>query len=149
MAENKKFNIRVYGLLIWENRVLVTDEWLNGMQVTKFPGGGLEWGEGIIECLKREFVEEIGLMVEPGEMFYINDFFQRSAFHPGHQIISIYYRVHTARPQLIHTREKTFDFDRKEHGEIVVRWVPIDQIDPVQFHFPIDKIVASLLVKRT
>jgi ADP-ribose pyrophosphatase YjhB (NUDIX family) len=149
MAENKKFNVRVYGLLIWENKVLVTDEWLGGMPVTKFPGGGLEWGEGIADCLKREFIEEIGLVVEPGELFYINDFFQPSAFHPDHQVISIYYLVDTGQPAGIHTRKKPFDFDRKEHGEIVVRWIPIGQLNPEDFHFPIDKTVAALLVKRT
>ena len=55
----KKFNIRVYGILINQNKeILVLDETRNGYSFTKFPGGGLEWGEGFKECLEREFEEE-------------------------------------------------------------------------------------------
>ena len=40
----KRFNIRVYGILINDrNELLVSDELIKGLQFTKFPGGGLEW----------------------------------------------------------------------------------------------------------
>ena len=49
------FNIRVYGILINDKKqVLVSDEFIRGSYYTKFPGGGLEYGEGLIEALKRE-----------------------------------------------------------------------------------------------
>ena len=49
----KRFNIRVYGILINDrNELLVSDELIKGLQFTKFPGGGLEWGEGTMDCLK-------------------------------------------------------------------------------------------------
>ncbi|RYY84950.1 MAG: NUDIX domain-containing protein, partial [Chitinophagaceae bacterium] len=79
------FNIRVYGLLLNDNReVLVTDEWIRGMRITKFPGGGLEFGEGTRDCLRREFEEEMQLHVEVGEHLYTTDFYQQSAYNPGH-----------------------------------------------------------------
>ena len=53
MMENKRFNIRVYGFLIDEGCILVTDEFRLGIFMTKFPGGGLIYGEGMIDCLKR------------------------------------------------------------------------------------------------
>ena len=41
------FNIRVYGILINDaKQVLVSDEYIRGTYITKFPGGGLEFGEG-------------------------------------------------------------------------------------------------------
>ena len=53
------FNIRVYGILMTDNKeVLVSDEIIRGNYYTKFCGGGLEIGEGTIDCLKREFLEE-------------------------------------------------------------------------------------------
>ena len=56
----KRFNVRVYGILINESdELLVSDELIKGIQFTKFPGGGLEWGEGIQSCLEREFMEEL------------------------------------------------------------------------------------------
>ena len=55
----EKLNLRVYGLLLNNNgEVLLTDESRFGMEFTKFPGGGIELGEGISDCLKREFIEE-------------------------------------------------------------------------------------------
>src|SRR6476659_3111859 len=88
------FTIRVYGILINEARqVLVSDEYIRGNYYTKFPGGGMEIGEGTRDCLKREFIEEMNLKVSVGEHIYTTDYFQLSAFNPGHQIISIYYRV--------------------------------------------------------
>ena len=73
----KQFNIRVYGLLINdEQQILLSDEYRNGFAFTKFPGGGLVFGEGFSEALKREFLEEIGITIEVGELFYFNDFYQ-------------------------------------------------------------------------
>ena len=80
------FNIRVYGLLInKQKQVLVSDELIRGNYITKFPGGGLEFGEGTRDCLKREFMEEMNLNVATGEHIYTTDYFQMSAFNPEHQ----------------------------------------------------------------
>ena len=88
------FNVRVYGVLINEKKeLLVSDEYIRGGLYTKFPGGGLEFGEGTRECLQREFMEEMNLRVEVGDHIYTTDFFQLSAFQPDQQIISIYYYV--------------------------------------------------------
>src|SRR3982750_4950693 len=88
------FNVRVYGILINDqNELLVSDEYIRGGYYTKFPGGGLEFGEGTRECLRREFKEEMELNVEVGEHLYTTDFFQISAFNPKFQIVSIYYYV--------------------------------------------------------
>ena len=47
MMQEKRFNIRVYGILINDqDQLLVSDEVIKGIKFTKFPGGGLEWGEG-------------------------------------------------------------------------------------------------------
>ncbi|EPB65599.1 putative protein RfaE, domain II, partial [Ancylostoma ceylanicum] len=92
MSPNR-FNIRVYGILINEhNEVLISDEHRWGMSFTKFPGGGLEWGEGLKDCLIREFREELSINIEIGELFYCTDFFVESAFKKTDQLISIYYK---------------------------------------------------------
>src|SRR3978361_2267712 len=87
------FNVRVYGLLINDNNeILISDEREYGMRFTKFPGGGLEYGEGLIEGLKREFIEECNAEIEVISHFYTTDFFVKSAFNDS-QVISIYYKV--------------------------------------------------------
>src|SRR5881396_1217708 len=109
------FNIRVYGVLVNEQKqVLVSDEYIRGAYYTKFPGGGLEIGEGTRDCLKREFKEEMNLEVVIGEHIYTTDFFQQSAFNSAHQILSIYYLATALEPIVVPIRNKEFDFDEQQ-----------------------------------
>src|SRR5689334_11347844 len=105
------FNVRVYGILInAKKQVLVTDEFRFGYRITKFPGGGLQFGEGTIDCLKRECFEELHLEVEVLKHFYTTDFFLRSAFNETQQIISIYYLISFKETQNICVKYVPFDF---------------------------------------
>src|SRR6476660_4673609 len=109
------FNIRVYGVLInQQSQVLVSDEYIRGKYYTKFPGGGMELGEGTRDCLKREFKEEMNLEVKIEDHIYTTDYFQMSAFNPEHQIISIYYFVKALEPITVPLRNKEFDFDEDQ-----------------------------------
>src|SRR5205085_7737464 len=110
-----RFNLRVYGILINEKKqVLVSDEYIRGNYYTKFPGGGLEFGEGTRDCLKREFMEEMNLNVEVVDHIYTTDYFQLSAFNPEHQIISIYYYAAALEAITAPLRDKLFDFDDQQ-----------------------------------
>src|SRR3954464_16025390 len=123
------FSIRVYGILRdSKNRVLVSDEFIRGSYYTKFPGGGLELGEGTRDCLKREFKEETNLDVTVGEHIYTTDFYQQSAFNNAHQILSIYYFVEATEPIDLTTKTTLFDFQPHQvadpNGEAeVFRWI--------------------------
>jgi len=88
----KRFNVRVYGILVVEGKLLVSDEFIKGKEITKLPGGGLEFGEGLADCVVREFKEELNLAINVKNHFYTTDFFVKSAFNDS-QIISIYYRI--------------------------------------------------------
>jgi 8-oxo-dGTP pyrophosphatase MutT (NUDIX family) len=150
------FTIRVYGLLIKdENKVLVSDELIRGNYYTKFPGGGLEFGEGTRECLAREFMEEMNLKVKVGDHLYTTDFFQISAFDNTHQIVSIYYWVHPLEELKVSLRDKDFDFDEtqmevyRETGETeTFRMIHLNDFGPDSVSLPIDKVVAEI-VSRT
>jgi ADP-ribose pyrophosphatase YjhB (NUDIX family) len=147
------FNIRVYGILIGKNKqVLVSDELIRGGYYTKFPGGGLEFGEGTRDCLKREFKEEMDLDVRVGDHIYTTDYFQMSAFNPEHQIISIYYFAHALEPIKAPLRNKPFDFDEqqmavyKERGETeTFRFIDWNDFSEETVSLPIDKIVAKMI----
>ena len=146
-------SVRVYGILINENKqVLVSDEYIRGGLYTKFPGGGLEVGEGTRDCLKREFMEEMGLQVDIGDHIYTTDFYQPSAFNNAHQILSIYYFVTALEPIAVPLRNKPFDFDEaqmqvyNERQEIeTFRLIEWDNFDSKIVTLPIDKIVADLV----
>ncbi len=150
------FNLRVYGVLINEQRqVLVSDEYIRGGFYTKFPGGGLEFGEGTRDCLQREFLEELSLKVEVGEHIYTTDYFQLSAFNPEHQIISIYYFAHALEQIRVPLRTKPFDFDEQQMKVYettketeTFRFINWDEFTPDQVTLPIDKIVANLVKSK-
>ena len=148
-----RFNLRVYGILINEQQqVLVSDEFIRGNYYTKFPGGGLEFGEGTRDCLRREFLEEMNLAVEIGNHIYTTDFFQMSAFKPEDQIISIYYEAKALEPIRVPLRLKPFDFDEQQlqvyqkTGETeTFRFIDWHLFDAKAVTLPIDKIVADLV----
>lgn len=147
------FNIRVYGILINEQKeILVSDEFIRGNYYTKFPGGGLEFGEGTRDCLQREFLEEMNLKIEVGEHLYTTDFFQMSAFRPDHQIISIYYMVRPLENIAVRLSTTAFDFDEHQmaaynlHKETesfrLINW---DDLTEDSVTLPIDKIVVRIV----
>ena len=150
------FNLRVYGVLMNEQAgVLVSDEYIRGSYFTKFPGGGLEYGEGTRDCLRREFIEEMNLKVEIGEHIYTTDYFQLSAFHADHQIISIYYFVKALEEIAVPLRDKPFHFDEaqmkiyEQHKEIeTFRFIPFNELSEDSVSLPIDKIVVGLVKEK-
>ncbi|HEY1115590.1 MAG TPA: NUDIX domain-containing protein [Chitinophagaceae bacterium] len=148
-----KFNVRVYGVLINEQKqVLVADELIRGGYFTKFPGGGLEFGEGTRDCLRREFLEEMNLKVEVAEHLYTTDYFQVSAFNPDHQILSIYYRVKPLEDISVRLSTTAFDFDEsqmttyKQQNETEsFRFIDWDDLSEESVTLPIDKLVVRML----
>jgi ADP-ribose pyrophosphatase YjhB (NUDIX family) len=142
------FNVRVYGLLLYDNKILLADELIKGMEITKFPGGGLEFGEGTIDCLKREFMEELNQPIENIRHFYTTDFFQVSAFNPNHQIISIYYLAEPSGTLQFNVKQSIFDFDERVNDACVFRWVNEKELSAEMLTLPIDKKVADLYAKK-
>jgi len=140
------FNVRVYGLLInLQNEVLLSDEFEYGQYFTKFPGGGLELGEGLVDALKREFMEECNAEIEVVSHFYTTDFYEKSSFNES-QVISIYYLVKESRPLSVCIKTKVFDFDINSNQSF--RWVKINDLHENDVTFKTDQVVVNLLKKQ-
>jgi len=145
----KHFNIRVYGILINDmNEVLISDEFVLNTYMTKFPGGGLKFGEGPEDCIKRECIEEFGQEIEIREHFYTTGFFQKALFYSDHQLISIYYLIDFLKKPKFKISIKAFDFSGKVEGSQSFRWVEINSFDLNELKFPIDKLVFKQLKDR-
>ena len=132
-----QFNVRVYG--IWINKradVLISEELVGGKRIQKFPGGGLQFGEGLAECLKREWAEETGLEVEIMRHYYTTDFFQPSAYRDHEQVISVYYLVRCPH-EVLHVAAR--------EGSHRFRWVAIADVSRELLSLPIDQHVAESL----
>lgn len=142
--------------MINENKeVLVSDELIRGRKYTKFCGGGLEHGEGTIDCLIREFKEEMNLEVEVLSHVYTTDFYQKSAFNPAHQLLSIYYEVKAMEPIKVPLSNEPFQFDEFQllkhdaTGQVEsFRFIHWDEFSPESVTLPIDKIAARIIKSR-
>lgn len=114
--------------------------------MVKFPGGGLEKGEGLQDCLKREVKEELDLEAEVGDLFYVNPFFQQSSFRKKDQLISFYY-LYTVKNS---DRFARLIANTKSYGpedEVNFRWIAVEALDENIFTFPIDRLVVEKLKK--
>lgn len=132
-----RFNVRAYGVWINHlNQVLVTEETHLGRRICKFPGGGLDFGEGLLDCLRREWAEELGITPAIIRHYYTTDFFQPSAFQPDEQVISIYY--------LVEADVQIASFQAID-PHIQLRWIPLSQLEPEMLTLSIDQYVAELL----
>lgn len=135
-------------LLNDKKQVLVSDERIynHNLEVTKFPGGGLELGEGTLECIKREYREELDISVEVVEHLYTTDFFQRSAFHDDHQIISIYYIIKSLSP--LHIPVNNSGPMYPEHVGELFRFIDWDHFNEEVMTLPIDKVAVRTLKQK-
>lgn len=131
-----RFNVRVYGLLLANNAVLLSDELIGTTWITKFPGGGLEFGEGSVDCVVREFKEELDLDVAVSSHFYTTDFYVKSAFDES-QIISIYY--------LVHALNESDAVVLPNNAYQKFKWMKLDEIGNSSVTLVIDRHVAQML----
>ena len=137
-----RFNLRVYALIMHSDMILLADETINNFSFTKFPGGGVEYGEGLADALRRELVEEGHIEVKGMRHFYTTDFFQQSAFSEADQIISVYYHVEADIPWQEITSDQSLP--GKEHS-VRLYFHPLNEVTEGKLTFPIDKHVLGLL----
>jgi ADP-ribose pyrophosphatase YjhB (NUDIX family) len=144
-------SVRVYGIVMnEEGKIVLSDEYIRGNFYTKFPGGGLELGEGTRDCLRRELMEEMQLKATIGNHIYTTDYYQQSAFNNAHQILSIYYFAHPQEPFKVNFKQQPFDFlphqiaDPKGTAESF-RLISLEDLSEESVTLPIDKIVVKMI----
>lgn len=141
-----KFNIRVYGLIINEKEeVLVSFEMFKREKLVKFPGGGMHFGEGTIDCLKREAIKELNQPINIINHFHTTEEFIPTKFFKDRQLIAIYYLASLSEPAIFKVSKKPFDFEGDEDGLQSFLWVPINSLGSIGFTFETDKLVAKKL----
>jgi 8-oxo-dGTP diphosphatase len=133
-----KINIRVYAIYLNEkNELMALDEGYAGEKLIKLPGGGLEFGEGTIECLHREFAEELNLKIEVLEHFYTQEDFLVSRFRENEQLLTIYYTVNILNLEELKIIDESIE---------KVKWISLHEENPLPL--PIDKIVFEKLKEK-
>lgn len=88
-----KIRIRCAGVLIQDDQILLIRH--SGLgdkgELWSMPGGGMEFGENIIEALEREFREETGLKINVGRFLFVYEF-----LNPPLHAVELYFEVHQA-----------------------------------------------------
>ena len=133
-----KINVRVYATVLKDKKILSLHEEYVGEYLLKFVGGGLEFGESIVECLHREFEEELNLKIKNLEHFYTQEDFLVSKFRDNEQLLTIYYLAEIVDEDDLIIRDSCIE---------KVEWISLET-DETPFPLPVDKIVFDLLKKR-
>ena len=123
----------------------MSDEYQFDTFFTKFPGGGVQYGEGIIDALKREFKEELNAEITSSEFLFFNDFFQESLFHKNVQVICFYYIVKCS--DITHLGREKYETPMREKGE-KQRWIQCATLNPEILRFPTDRMALKALKER-
>jgi ADP-ribose pyrophosphatase YjhB (NUDIX family) len=145
----QRFNLRVYAIIINEqNEILLSKERRGDVEFTKFPGGGVELGEGILEALHREIKEELNAEIQGAELFFVNDFFQASAFRPDDQIVCFYYSVKLRDISVIQCKPR-HPIGSSNHLDFETpTWCSLCTIRPEILTFDLDKVLLMRLLKN-
>lgn len=131
----KGFSCRIYGILREGSKVLMTRSRFIDREFVNFPGGGVELGESPLAALKREFIEETGLLVKPVRVLHASEGLHLSTQVPL-QIVSMYWLVDPAGGKLRDGGNGT--------DVITLFWSEVDAI-PTDEMFPSDREFAGRL----
>lgn len=141
-----KFNVRVYMLVVrtlssGKQQVLVSYERLPMGAVMKFPGGGLEWGEGVAACVRREALEELGQPIALGPLVHVSQQTHVSSFDANHQIIAVHHEATLKGPVAFEDDGELEDVRGKRVPMMHQRlgWRDIESLAAEEFHFASDR----------
>ena len=116
-----QLRIRLCGICVQDNKILLINH--AGMNESgEFwspPGGGLQFGETIEDCLKREFLEETNTIISVGKFLKINEFVK-----PPLHAIELFYEVK------ILSGEMKVGFDPEMEEQIIkdVKWLSFAEV---------------------
>ncbi|MFN3952380.1 MAG: NUDIX hydrolase [Thermaurantimonas sp.] len=120
----RQFSIRVYAIIDSEdsNHIVACREQLSNIEMIKFPGGGLEWGEGVEDCLRRELKEELGLVFFEAHQLMVYEKAVISIFNPDVTVIPVYYKVNPLQSLEISNREiiQLLSIPKNENGASIL-----------------------------
>lgn len=133
-----KLNVRVYAAAVRDNKILVLHEEYAGDHLMKLPGGGLEYGEGVLDCLHREFEEELNARIKILGHLYTQEDFVISRFKENEQLLTLYYLV-----EILDETEFLILDPCIEKAE----WIDIDTTEN-PFVLPVDRIAFEELKKK-
>ena len=124
--------VRVCALIEQGNKVLVLAYDYPGGRVYAIPGGTVEEGETVEECLVREFEEELGIHVRTGTLRYVADML------PHHQLDHTVHLIFEA--DLLSGTPKT---DARHTSAVECLWLALDSIGDIALYPAINTAIEE------
>ncbi len=145
------------GLLLENDKVLFIEYTIEGETFYSLPGGTVETGENLKECVIREFKEETGIPVKVNSLILINEFISPNPKSVAprwkngiHQIESIF-TVQRNPDVQVTKRPEQLDF-----GMRGVRWMTRSELKhviyypekPINWFFLGDQMIPNIYVTK-
>ena len=138
MTEKIRPRVRVAGILIEDDRILLIEHTKNNKKYWLVPGGGVDWGESAAEALIREFKEETSLDIEVEKFLFISE-----TIAPDKQkhVINLYFKIKKI--------ENSSNIMKLGEEKILtdLRFIPEDEIKNIKLYPNIKEKLIKLLNK--
>lgn len=139
MTEKIRPRVRVAGILIEDDRILLIEHTKNNRKYWLVPGGGVDWGESAAEALIREFKEETSLDIEVEKFLFISE-----TIAPDKQkhVINLYFKIKKA--------ENSSNIMKLGEEEMLtdLRFIPEGEIKNIKLYPNIKEKLIKLLNKE-
>jgi len=89
--EEVRPRIRVAGILIEDNKILLIQHHKNNKKYWLIPGGGNDWGETTKEALIREYKEETNMDIEVDEFLFFSETISPDK---KRHVLNLFYKIH-------------------------------------------------------
>ncbi|MBP6126561.1 MAG: NUDIX domain-containing protein [Leptotrichiaceae bacterium] len=90
MEETLRPRVRVAGILIENNKILLIEHLKKNKKYWLVPGGGVDWGESTAEALIREFKEETNLDITVEKFLFLSE---TIAPDKKKHVINLYFQI--------------------------------------------------------
>ena len=112
----KSVRVRVSGILLDQDKILLIAHKKNNDVYWLLPGGGVDYGESLLEALEREFIEELNILINVGELVLVSDSIDPSG---NRHIVNICFLCsHKKGEFLLGDDERLHDYRFFDKGEL-------------------------------
>ena len=139
MEEILKPRVRVAGILIENDRILLIEHLKKNKRYWLVPGGGVDWGESTAEALIREYKEETTLDIDVDKFLFLSE-----TIAPDKQkhVINLYFQVRVLKNSIEDMRIGN------EKNLMDLRFITKEEIEEIKLYPNIKEQLKQLLNKE-